>query len=148
MQIVVTMPRGAVRDSFIPAEVAAELETLGSVRWNVMERNYTKVELARALSDAQVCVSGWGTEALDADVVASAPKLQVVAHTGGTVAPIVSEALYAHGVTVLSGNALYAESVAEGFIAYVLCALRELPRYTQTMLRDGWAPAEWQNRGL
>lgn len=74
-----------------------------------------------------VCVTGWGSACFDETVLKGADSLKLVAHTGGSVSPIVSATFFERGLKIVSGNRLYAESVAEGVIAYILCALRELP---------------------
>lgn len=148
MNLLVTIPGGAVRDTFIPPEVAAELNALGNVSWNDTGRQFTSEELGERLQDADVCMTGWRTPRLDRSVVSGCRRLQLVAHTGGTVAPIVSDALYDQGVRVISGNRLYAESVAEGTIAYMLCALRRIPFYFDEMKSGRWRGERFEQDGL
>ncbi len=148
MKIYVAMPGGEVRDSFIPKEVREQVENLGAVRWNGLERNLTEDELAGALGDAEVCVTGWGSAPFTRKVLAAAPALRVIAHTGGTVATLVDDAAYDRGVRVLSGNELYAQSVAEGTIAYILASLRRIPQFAAQVQREGWSQPGWTNEGL
>ena len=83
-----------------------------------------------------------------ARVLESAPRLRVIAHTGGTVATLVGDAAYDRGVRVLSGNELYAQSVAEGVIGYILAALRRIPQFAAQVQQDGWPQPGWTNEGL
>ncbi|MFA7637630.1 MAG: NAD(P)-dependent oxidoreductase, partial [Monoglobales bacterium] len=46
-----------------------------------------------------------------------------------------------------TGNYLFAKSVAEGCLAYTLCAMRELERYMNQIRAGGWNE-NWSNRGL
>ncbi len=60
-KILVTIPEGIVRDTFIPSETAAHLAGLGDVVWNDTGRQFTPEELAERLSGVEILVSGWGT---------------------------------------------------------------------------------------
>lgn len=148
IKVLVTMPSGLIRDSFIPPALAARLEAECNVRWNMLERNYTQAELAEAIGDAQVCLTGWGSAQFTADVLDKAPNLKVIAHTGGTVASLVDDAAYDRGIWVLSGNELYARSVGEGVICYMLAALRDIPKFANCVQQEGWPQPGWFNEGL
>ncbi len=147
MKILVTMGEGPLRDSFIPPRQAAALEAMGEVEWNPLPRPYTGEELAPRLKGVDVLVTGWGSPQMNEAVLREADRLRVIAHTGGSVAAMVSPALYERGVRVLSGNELYAESVAEAVIAYALTALRDIPGYLQTR-EQGWPAPNSYNEGL
>lgn len=148
MRLLVSIPRGRVRDTFLPAETAAALEALGEVRWNPLDRNYTTPELARELAGIDVCLTGWGHPRFDEAALENAGQLRLVAHTGGTVASLVSPALFQRGVRVVSGNDVYARSVAESVVAYALTVLRDIPGYLTGMRDSGWRPDDFQNEGL
>ena len=148
MRILVANARGVVHETFFPKDTVAKLERMGEVIWNDMDRNFTKDELREKLKGIDVCITGWGTPTLDQYVIEEADDLKLVAHTGGTVASLVSDALYDKGVRVISGNDIYARSVAEGVIAYILASLRDIPRYTDMLRKEGWHNGSWWNEGL
>lgn len=148
MKILVALGNGDVKDTFIPQDVAEKLESLGTVVWNTGKDHYKGEELGKMLSGVDVCVTGWSDACFDENVLKSADSLKLVAHTGGSVATIVSEAFYDRGLKVVSGNWLYAESVAEGVIAYILCSLRELPYYTNEVQARRWRSERSYNEGL
>ena len=148
MKILVAMPRGDVRASFIPPGVAAEIEELGEVDWNEGVEQLSPRELGERLRGVDVCFTGWGCACFTREVLSGAENLRVIAHTGGSVGTLVDEAAYARGIHVISGNEIYAKSVAEGVIAYALASLRGIPRFAAHMLREGWQPQEWQSEGL
>ena len=139
LQIAVVMPTGQVRDTFIPPIAAEKLASLGELTWNPRDRQYTNEELADAIKNADVCVTGWGCPQLTYDVIKNARNLRLVAHTGGSVATLVSKELYEKGIKIISGNKIYAESVAEGVIAYILTAFRKLPKFINDTVTKGWA---------
>lgn len=148
MKILITLPKGEIRNAFFHAETAARVHAMGEVVWNDTEEQFTPEQLTHLLKGCQVCITGWSCPRLTAEVLAQAENLQILAHTGGTVAPYISDALYEKGVHVLSANDVYAESVAEGTIAYMLCALRELPYYNDLVHNGGWRGSIITNEGL
>lgn len=147
MKILVTLPDGAIRDSFFTAKQREELAAVAEVTYNPYNRHYTDEELTDALADIDYVFTGWGTHKLTETTLAKASKLKMVCHVGGTVKPYVSEELYQKGIRVISGNDIYADSVAEGVIAYLLCVLRELPKFSGDLAKGIW-PDGYNNRGL
>ena len=148
LKILVSIPEGEIRQSFFPPEVCDQLEALGDVVWNTGSVVYTSAQLAQAIADVDVVFTGWGTPALTQDVIKNARRLRIMAHTGGSVAGYATPELYAAGVRVLSGNEIYATSVAEGTIAYMLTALRRLPYFMDMVKTKGWHSGMWYNEGL
>ncbi len=144
MNILITIPEGAVRDTFLPAPVLEALRQIGSVRMNDLGRQYTGEELKKAVSDAEIAVTGWGTPALRGETIEGNGTLRLIVHTGGSVADLVGADTYEKGIRVLSGNRLYAESVAEGTIAYMLAALRHIPDETAVIKNGGWKNAAFE----
>lgn len=148
MNILVTMPRGPVRDSFIPEPLACRLEAMGEARWNRTELQWSEERLMEEIGGAQVCLAGWGSAFFSERVLDRADALRVIAYTGGSVAPVAGEAVYDRGIRVLSGNELYAQSVAEGVVGYILAALRRIPEYARQLQEEGWSRPDWYNEGL
>jgi phosphoglycerate dehydrogenase-like enzyme len=148
MKIYITLPSGSVRDTFITPLALRTLRELGEVDLNPLDRQLTPQELNQALRDVEVVVTGWGTPRFDSDLLAGLDALRIIAHTGGTVAPLVSDAVYARGIRVLSGNAIFAASVAEACICYALVSLRQLEHYMRRMRQGGWVAEGDTSRGL
>ena len=128
MKILVTSPRTGdnteIFDSFFTREIQDKLHTLGDVCFNDSGHYFSKEELMECIADKDIIFTGWDTPCLDRDVLDCAKNLRLIAHTGGTTA-LVDPSAYDRGITVLSGNTVYAESVAESVIAYALTALRK-----------------------
>ncbi len=137
MNIFVSMNK-IVRDIFFDNSAYEMLEKLGNVTYNESDTDLDDDELRKALADADVVVTGWGQTKITADN--SGDRLKLVVHTGGSVGPIVDSTLYAKGVKVVSGNELFAYSVAEGVMAYILCELRRLPLYSGSLAKGEWTP--------
>lgn len=143
----VTIPKGPVFDTFFNEDRKKELEAIAEVEWNEGASQFTPEELAQRLLGKDLCITGWGCPILEEEVLKNAASLKLIAHTGGSVKPYVTDAVYERGIKVVSGNKVFAESVAESVIAYALSSLRKIPYYS-TRLKDGYWPAQFQNRGL
>ena len=144
MKIFVTMPDDEIRESFIPAEVRQRLDEIAEVEYNNLSRQLSAAELREKLMDADAVITGWGTNRLDKSVLEGNDRLKVIAHTGGTVNSVVDGYAFEKGIKVLSGNNMYAESVAEAIVAYALLGLRKIPHYLDVMKNNGWnTNARW-----
>ncbi len=149
LKVLVTLPEGITRDTFFPDCVVKKLESIADVGWNDTNEQLRGEELRKRIMDTDVCMTGWGSARYDRDVLETAGRLRIIAHTGGSVSGIVSDYLYDKGITVLSGNMLYAESVAEGTVAYILSALRKIPYFSNEMQKGVWSNSGYfYNEGL
>lgn len=138
MRILVTYPNARRSDTLYPPSVVERLESLGEVDWNDTDDQLSQAELRTRLEDVDVCVTGWGTRELSADVIADADSLELVAHVGGSVASIASPALYDRGIPVCSANHVMAPFVAEGILSYVLASFRNVVDYDVGITQGGW----------
>jgi phosphoglycerate dehydrogenase-like enzyme len=148
MKILVTMPVGVVRDTFMPQYVIDQINALGDVVWNTTAQQFTRDELRDKLKDIDVCICGWGTPRFDEYVLESAMNLKLIAHTAGSVANLVSDYLYERGIKMMSANSVFAESVAEGCIAYIMSSLRDLPYYNGEMQQGRWKNTDSLNESI
>ncbi|WP_211751808.1 hydroxyacid dehydrogenase [Paenibacillus dakarensis] len=147
-KILVTMPKTHIFHTFFNEGLIRQLNEIGEVIWNESTTtHFTKEELCEKIEDIDILVTGWGTPILDEEVAARAKKLKMVAHTGGSVRPYVTDAIYDKGVKVISGNEVFAQSVAESVIAYALTSLRDIPKYSSD-LKNGIWPTGYYNKGL
>lgn len=137
-KIFVTIPDGNVRNTFMPEYVRKSAEEMFDVTYNETGRQLTGEELKGILADYDGVITGWGSAMLDKSVLENNDRLKLIAHTGGTVGNLVDEYAYEKGITVMSGNMLYAESVAEGTIAYMLMAQRRIPDFIERVRGRQW----------
>jgi len=148
MRIFVAMPDTEMRAEFFPPRLRERLAGLGAVSYNDTARNLSEAELAERLDGVDVLVTGWGSPQVTADVVDAAADLEIVAHTGGSVAEIASEAVYDAGVAVVSGNDVMADYTAEHTLAAILGHLRAIPAFDASMHRGAWTGGETDVRTL
>jgi phosphoglycerate dehydrogenase-like enzyme len=139
MDILVTVPEGELCETFFPDRLRDRLGSLGTVAWTDGSENLTESELADRIGGVDVLVTGWGSPRVTADVLDAADDLALVAHTGGSVASLVSEAVYDAGIAVVSANDRMAEFTAEHALALILSDLRAVPDLDRGMGFGEWA---------
>ena len=147
MNIYVSIPNNETGNSFITEKSLSELEKVGTVKRNLTENNLSADELVKEAADAEIIVCGWGTIKFEKEVTDRLPNLKMIAYVGGSMASVVDETVYEKGIVTLTGNYIFAKSVAEGCLAYILCSLRELERYMKQVREGGWNE-NWSNKGL
>jgi len=138
MKILITAPQGDVFNRHFPESVLEQLREMGEVALNPHERNFTRDELVRALSDVDIVITHWGTPQITGDVLDQAPRLKLMAHAAGTVAHIASETFYERGIPVLSANSIMAEYVAEAVVGYMIAAAHKMLQLDQLTRADCW----------
>ena len=148
MKIYITMPNNEESDSFLTPKARERLASLGQVEQNPYGRRMTVEEVVEAAKDADVLITSWGTCKYHKEHVAQMPNLKMIAHAGGTVVPVAAPDLYETDVKVISGNDVFAKSVAEGCLCYTLAALRRLEHYIGVVREGGWRTNVFENRGL
>lgn len=125
-------PPGFTRDWFWRGASCRRAEELGySVRLNECVSAMAKSDWAEQLVGVEALLTTWGSPRLDEEVLSKSASLKIVGHVGGSVANIVSSALYERGVRVCTANALMARTVAEWALMMSMIALRQLLSYAQ-----------------
>ena len=149
MKSLISLPRGTTFETFFDKENIALAESFGGAIWNDGQRHLSRDEVAERIADCENYVTLWGSPRLDEEILRHAPKLKLLTHLGGTVVPFVSEAMWARGIKVISANDYFAESVAEGTLAYILCALRDIPKYADELKKQKkWKSSSSYTAGL
>lgn len=100
----------------------ARLGTVCTVLNRVPFASFDTAAARRALAGAEILLTSWGCPRIDADALARAPNLRLVAYAAGSVKPIVSDALWDRGIKVVSAAAANAVAVAEYALAAILLA--------------------------
>jgi phosphoglycerate dehydrogenase-like enzyme len=96
-----------------------------------------------ALGEARIVITSWGVGPFDAAVLASLPKLELIAHTGATIKPFATDALFDRGILVTQAGAGMARSVAEVSLTFTLALLHRMPEMHNALREgDGWFDAE------
>jgi len=148
MNIGILIPEdNPARRLFITPNATRALEFLGKLTWNT--GTHAPQDVVPIINNSDVVVTGWGVRQMDETVLAEAKNLKLVVHTGGSVAGFVSDYMFERGIRVISGNKAFAESVAEGTVAYMMASLRRIPEYNKQVQETGWSVFSGSiNRGL
>lgn len=149
MKTLVSCPRGRMFDSFFDEKNIGLLESMGEVVWNPYARNMTAEETARLIADCDLYISWWGAPRFDKYILECAEELQAILHLGADTLPYICPETWERKIKVLSGERYYAMSAAEGTLAYILTALRDIPEYSQRLRLKRESRHAWDNsRGL
>ena len=133
MKVLISIPDNFVRSDFLDAGSIKLLEENFEVIYNDLGRNYTQDEMKEMLTKVDIVITGWGFASCIDGPLHGNTNLKMIAHTAGSVGDLVDQEAYDLGIKVVSGNRLFAESVAEGTIAYIMSALRRIPTEIQGM---------------
>ena len=147
--VLVTIPEGNVRDSFLPPDVKAYLEDNFTVKYNTLGRAYTQDEYKAELMNADFVLGSWGSPLLCGDVLEGNDRFKMLAYTAGSIADCTSPEIWERGIKVSGGNDLFAESVAEAAIVYIITALRGIYDDIFSIRNGGWkSPLVKDTRGI
>jgi phosphoglycerate dehydrogenase-like enzyme len=92
--------------------------------------------------DAEILVSSWGTPAIDAEILAAAPALKLVAHAAGTIKPMMSEEAWRRGVRVTGSAQAIATGVAEFCLCLIVAASKRVFWLADRLRTGFWSRTE------
>jgi phosphoglycerate dehydrogenase-like enzyme len=95
--------------------------------------------LAECVEEYDFCVTGWETPKFTDGIIARAKRLKVIAHTAGTVVPIVNRSVFESGIKVVNANASLAKSTAEFAMTLMLAGAWNINSYSINMKNGIWS---------
>lgn len=108
-----------------------------------------KQALMRLLPQADACITSWDVARLDAEVLRAAPKLKALVHMGGSVARLVSEALWERGIRVFGASPALAQDVAETTLGMIIVGMKRIIPLSNHVRAGGWRESSfWPAREL
>ena len=99
-------------------------------------------DAVRLVARADGCMTGWGSPALTESLLASAPRLKIMAHAAGSVKPFVTDALWKRGITVTSVAAAIAVDVAHAAVALMVIGCKNIMEVAALTGAGRWTPAD------
>ncbi len=146
----VFQPKGETRDTFFtPRAVSALSENVDLTFIDTASRVTKEMLISEIRGKGyNILFSGWGTMPIDADILDAAPELKMIAYDGGSVAGVATEALYDRGVKLICGNKVFAMSVAEATVCYMMAASRRLEASIAEVRSGGWRSTVPYDSGL
>jgi phosphoglycerate dehydrogenase-like enzyme len=126
-----------LRAAFFPSDTWRELASLGELRIAGGDGALGDAQaLGRLIGPAEVVVTSWPCAPISASVLATTPNLSLVAHTGASVKPHVTDVSFARGIRVTQAGAAMAHAVGEQALALTLALLHRVHRFDHA-LRSG-----------
>lgn len=107
---------------FFPRPLLDRLGRLVRIDEGLIAQDFTSPAVVEALAGTEILITGWGCPPLDAGLLAAAPRLRAVLHTGGSVRSYVTDACWERGLAVSSAVRANALPVAEYTLAMILLA--------------------------
>lgn len=91
-------------------------------------------------SSCKIIITSWGARPFDERLLATLPELELIAHTGASIRPFATEALFERGVLVTQAGAGMARSVAEVSLAFTMALLHRIPQMHEHLRsrHGGW----------
>ena len=126
--------------SFRQAGEAVDLleRSVREVRYSDLDRALTSAELRSAIAEVDGLIAG--LDEVDAEAIAAAPRLRVIARYGVGTDKVDLEAAASRGIAVTITPHANAASVAEHALAVMLALLRRLPEATRRARAGDWRP--------
>jgi phosphoglycerate dehydrogenase-like enzyme len=125
------------RDRLLAAETVASLRSCAEVV-DGGQSEITAEKMARLLSGARACITGWDTPAISAELLHACPELGMIAHTAGSLRQLVPPDAWQRGIRVSHAAAAMAEAVVEHVVAQALLCLQRLHEADRTMRQGEW----------
>ena len=116
-------------------ETLARLGRLCEVHSPEPLREFSSDAARKILAETDVLVTAWGCPRISSEVLASAPRLRLIAHAAGTVKPFIDQAVYERGVVVSNAVDANAIPVAEFTLAAIIMANKQVLRF-RDLYRD------------
>ncbi len=148
MNIFVSQHRSDSWADFLTEENLALLHSLGNVTFNESEKPLTEDQLCEAIRGQDILITCWGVPKINACVLEHADRLKFIGHLAGSVATLVTDDVYEKGIRVVCGNDAFAESVAEGTMAYILASQRRITKFDREVHEEGWSAWPFVNYSL
>lgn len=120
------------------------LERLASFA-EIVEEEIDKLDFdstVRLIKDADACITCWGSITFSKELLKSAPKLKLVAHSAGSVKHLVSDDFYDRGIQITSAAAANAISVAEHTLGMIIAMLKRSFWINDYIHKNGWNAKE------
>ena len=145
--ILIAMRPALYQQLFAPAQ-QERLRALGNLTAQEEGGNLTQAQLAAMIRAQDIVITCWGTPSFSDDVLASADRLKLIAHSAGTIKRLLPPAVFAEGRRVTHAAAAMAIPVAETTLLLILLCLRRFHKIDRAFKEEGWASARALTPGI
>jgi phosphoglycerate dehydrogenase-like enzyme len=85
-----------------------------------------------------ICISCWGTPPFTREILDNADRLKLIAHSAGSVKPIVTDYVWEKGIRVTSAAPAIAVAVAEMTLGLMIIALKKIFQFNELTHKGFW----------
>lgn len=139
-RILVAM-RPALYDQLFAPAWDAQLRELGALTFQSQDGNLTSAQLAAQIGGHDIVITGWGSPVFTAEVLESAERLRLIAHSAGSIKRTLPPAVFAEGRRVTHAAAAMGPAVSEAALLLILLSLRQFHQMDRALRRDSWRAA-------
>ncbi len=143
-QKVLYIPPQSHTDRVFRPEMFQRFQELFDVTVNPDPEQYTTERVAAEIAGYDALVTGWGSPPMSDEVFENGEKLQIIAHSAGSVKFLVTpeqieKYLKPRGITIFSANHAIGYNVAEATIGLLIMASRRWPDFILSVrMTDHW----------
>ncbi|MGN7471992.1 NAD(P)-dependent oxidoreductase [Brevibacillus sp. SAFN-007a] len=142
---ILVIPSASQIEEVSTFESKEKLEKLGNVKWNNDCFEWDEEKIISEIRDVEVLITSWKSSYISERIIRCAPKLKFIGHAGGSIKKQVHSSAIDKGIKVVSGTTVIANSVAEYALGMMICGLRNINNYIESVKNGGW---RWEvNRG-
>ncbi|MGI8484040.1 MAG: hypothetical protein ACR2OU_07230 [Thermomicrobiales bacterium] len=134
-QRVLVVPGPTLYHQLFTAEADERLHVVADVTFNESDAAWSSTRLAEVIGGYDGLITGWGSPRLTDEVLDAAGRLQIVAHSAGSVKAYIPEAVLERGIKVSSVAIAMSPAVAEFSLILVFLGLRPVHEYDFGMRR-------------
>ena len=146
MEKIALIMNPGTRDMVINQKTIDRLSKIGEVVIN--EGGTDSETVKKVMKDATICVTSWGNNPVDADILSVCPDLKLLVHAAGSVKPVVSDDLWKKGVRVSSSAPMLSMGVSETALGFTISASKNFYALNDSLHHGGWAEGKENIREL
>lgn len=94
------------------------------------------------IGEKEICITCWGTPPFTREILDNADKLKLIAHSAGSVKPIVTDYVWERGIRVTSAAPAIAIAVAEFTLGLMITSLRRVFYFNEITHKGLWKTEE------
>ena len=134
--------RPALFDLLFADEQQARLRALGDVTMPAQAGDLSEAQLRALIGGHEIVITSWGTPSFSHAVLEAADRLQLIAHSAGSIKLMLPPPVFAAGRRVTHAAEAMAIPVAETTLLLILLSLRRFHKIDRAFKDDGWAAAK------
>lgn len=139
-KILIALRQALYDQLFAPAQ-QERLRGLGDLTMPAHEGDLNEAQLTALIGGHDIVITSWGTPSFSPAVLAKADRLQLIAHSAGSIKRLLPPPVFAAGRRVTHVAYSMSIPVAETTLALILLCLRNYHKIDRAFKDDGWAAA-------